>query len=250
MTSTRARRRGRRACDDEKGASPPNRWGRPVVKQRETLPFAERVSRKPELLGLDGGDLDLQDDLVGDHDAGVQRGLPVDAEVLAVDGARGGQADALQVVGVDVGALELDVEIDGLGDALDGQVAGQDALVVAGDLGVGGDEGDLRVLLDLEEIAGADVAVTVGVAGVDGRGLDDDVGGVVDVLRIDGEGTGVVGELAAGLGTIAWRTMKPSCECDGSMSQVPAKLGERAMGRVLSTFPGDTCTIARITPGG
>src|SRR5699024_134670 len=107
--------RGRGRCRSRCGTGP--QWARTLQVRRR--------------LRLDGGDLDLQDDLVGNHDAGVQRGLPVDAEFLAVDGAGGGEADALQVVDVDVGALELDVEIDGLGDALDGQIAGEHALVVA-----------------------------------------------------------------------------------------------------------------------
>ena len=75
--------------------------------------------------GADGGDLELEDDLLADEDAaGFERGVPVDAPVLAVD--RGGalEADALVAVGIDGGAGVLEVDGDRLGDALDGQVAG------------------------------------------------------------------------------------------------------------------------------
>ena len=62
------------------------------------------------------------------------------------------------------------VDGDRLGDALDGQVAGDDPVVASSRSTLGGDEGDLGVVLDVEEVGGDQVAVAVGVAGVDAGG--------------------------------------------------------------------------------
>ena len=92
--------------------------------------------------------------------------------------------------------------------------------VALGDDGVG-DEGDLRELLDVEEVFAADVAVAVGVAGVEAGGLDGGVDlGVGDVL----------GEVQGGSASLnwprtllmpAWRTVKPISLCEVSRVQVP-----------------------------
>src|SRR5437660_914786 len=58
----------------------------------------QRVSGSPAGRSgvLDRGDLELEDDLVADQDAaGLQRGVPGDAVVLAADGDRAVEADAL-----------------------------------------------------------------------------------------------------------------------------------------------------------
>src|SRR6185503_14640227 len=57
------------------------------------------------------------------------------------------------------------------GNALDGELALELVAVTLGD-DVAGDEGDFRELLDVEEVFAADVAVAVGIAGVEARGLD------------------------------------------------------------------------------
>src|SRR5215212_4537502 len=122
---------------------------------------------------LDRGDLELEDDLVADEDAaGLERGVPGDAVVLAADRDRALEADALVAERVLSGALELEGHRDPVRHVLDGQVAGdlEGGLVDLAD--VGGDEGDLRVLLEGEEVVGAQVLVALGVAGVDARRVD------------------------------------------------------------------------------
>src|SRR4051794_21743242 len=74
---------------------------------------------------LDRGDLELEDDLVADQDAaGLERGVPGDAVVLAADGDRAVEADALVAERVLRGALERERDGDRLRHVLDGQVAG------------------------------------------------------------------------------------------------------------------------------
>ena len=58
-------------------------------------------------------------------------------------------------------ALELERDRDRLGDAADGQVAGDLEVVAAVVLDRGRDEGDLRVVLDVEEVVGAQVLVAL-----------------------------------------------------------------------------------------
>src|SRR5690606_13122138 len=81
------------------------------------------------------------------------------------------------------------------------EVAG-DPVDVVGDLGdVGGAELDRLVVLHVEEVVRLEVAVTVGVAGVDGVGLDGQLqGGVGRVLGVEVARAGVLGEVAADLG--------------------------------------------------
>src|SRR5439155_21576857 len=74
---------------------------------------------------LDRGDLELQRDLVADQDAAaLERGVPGDAVVLAVDRDRALEADALVAERVLGRAFELERDRDRVGHALDGQVAG------------------------------------------------------------------------------------------------------------------------------
>src|SRR4051794_17443813 len=76
------------------------------------------------LILADGGDVQRQLDAVADGEAaGLQRRIPLDAEVEAVNRRSGGEAGALLAVGVLALALELDVEDNFLGDVADGQVA-------------------------------------------------------------------------------------------------------------------------------
>ena len=68
-------------------------------------------------------------------------------------------------------AVGLEGDRDRLGHALDGQVAGDDP-VVAVALDLGGGEGDLLVVVGVEEVGRLEVAVAVRDAGVDAGGLD------------------------------------------------------------------------------
>src|SRR3954454_23399142 len=100
----------------------------------------------------DGGDVELELDLVRHQEAtGLERGVPGQAPLLAVEGGAALEAEAGVAERVLGRAGQLEVDRDRLGDVLDGQVAGDRPVVaVAGDLG--GDEGDLGVGLDVEEV--------------------------------------------------------------------------------------------------
>ena len=77
-------------------------------------------------------------------------------------------------VRVGAGAVELERDLDLLGDTEHGEVADQHPLPVTL-LGSGADEGDRRVLLHVEEVGAAQVVVALLVARVDARGLDRDL---------------------------------------------------------------------------
>src|SRR3954465_797799 len=71
-----------------------------------------------------GLDLELDGDLVADDDAAaVHRHVDVDAVGLAGDLGLGGEACARAAVGVRTEAVELQLQGDRLGDALDREVA-------------------------------------------------------------------------------------------------------------------------------
>ena len=75
-------------------------------------------------LAEDGLDLEGDRDLVAYDDAAtVHRQADVDAEVRAVDLGAGGEAGALAAVRVGGEAVELEVQRDVLGDAVQRQVA-------------------------------------------------------------------------------------------------------------------------------
>jgi hypothetical protein len=81
----------------------------------------------------DGGDVEVEGDLVADHDAaGVQGGVPGDAPVLAVDLGLALEPDPVVAERVGGRAGVLEVERDRLGDAPDGQVARDQEGVLAG----------------------------------------------------------------------------------------------------------------------
>ena len=96
------------------------------------------------------------------------------------------EADAEVAERVVRGAGLLEDDGDRLGDVLDGQVAGDRPLVAVA-LDVGGGEGDLREVLGVEEVAGLEVAVAVGDAGLDAGDVDGQVDlGVGRVRGVDG----------------------------------------------------------------
>src|SRR5215213_7121829 len=91
-----------------------------------SAPGASRERLVPGSGGLDGRDLELESDLVTDQDAaGLERDVPGDAVVLAVDDNGALEADAQVPEGVGSGALELEGNGDGVGDAPNSQVAGE-----------------------------------------------------------------------------------------------------------------------------
>src|SRR6185369_12905819 len=124
--------------------------------------------------GLDGGDVELDLDLVANEDAApVERDVEGEAEVLAADGGPACEAGAVVAPRVLLAALELQGQVDRAGDVLDGQVAAHDVLVaVLDDLRAG--EGQGGELLDVQEIRAADVCVAVGDAAVEALRPDRD----------------------------------------------------------------------------
>src|SRR5215210_1690226 len=151
---------------------------------------------------LDRRDLELQDDLVADQNAaGLQRGVPGDAVVLAAYRHRALEAQPHVAERVGRGALELERDGDRVGDAPDRQVARQLEGRLVQLAHRGRDEGDLRVLGQGEEVVAAQVLVALGVAGVDARGVDDDPGaGAARVGAVDHGGALEGVEGAADLG--------------------------------------------------
>jgi hypothetical protein len=126
--------------------------------------------------------------------AAVERDVEVDAEVLAGDLGGGLEAETRAAPRVGAGAEELDVELDRTGDALDGQVAhGRGA--VEGSRG----EGHAAVVLHVEEVGGAQVAVARLVTRVDRVQVDRRGGAGLFQRGAGGQGTIELGELAAHL---------------------------------------------------
>src|SRR3954451_2403897 len=157
------------------------------------LPGAFGRAREGSGGAEDGLDLELDGDLVTDDDtAAVHRHLDVDAEVVAVDLGLGREAGAVAAVGVRSEAVELQGQGDRAGVALEGQLA-LDGPVGAVGAHRGGPEGHLRVVLDVEEVGGADVRVALLLAGVDRGELDR--GGDGGLRRVLG-GDDLAGELA------------------------------------------------------
>src|SRR3954462_13867216 len=123
------------------------------------MPGALREERSRSGVAENGLDLELDGDLVTDDDAAaVHRHLDVDAELVAVDLGLGREAGAEAAVGVRAEAVELQVQDDGLGGALDRELALD---LPVGTIGAhsGGAEAHLRVVLDVEEVGRADVRV-------------------------------------------------------------------------------------------
>ena len=150
---------------------------------------------------LDSRDLELNLDLLGDqHAAGLQRSVEVDAEVPAVDLGGCLEAQAGIAKGVLSGSNVFNVEVDGLGGVLNGEVTGDGAVAILINVEVGGLEGDLRVLLYCEEVLVLYVCIAVIVAGGNGCGTDGGLSvGLSDVLG-HGDGAFEVCEVTANLG--------------------------------------------------
>src|SRR5919106_2464001 len=77
-----------------------------------------------------GLDLQVDGHLVADDEPiALERDVEVDAEVLAADLGRRFEADAGAAPWIGSDAEELQVELDGPGHVLDGEVAGHDVVV-------------------------------------------------------------------------------------------------------------------------
>src|SRR3954447_6412105 len=125
----------------------------------------------PRLFG--GGDVEAQLDLVGhEHVARAEHLVELHVEVGAVELAGDLQADALVAPRIDLGALDLGLERDLARDAVNRQVADDLEAVLVERADRGRAERDLREALDVEEVAGAQVLVALGLVGVDRGGLD------------------------------------------------------------------------------
>jgi hypothetical protein len=114
-------------------------------------------------------DVEVDRHVVAEREAtGLERRVPVHTELGAVDlgGRLGAELDLAVAVGRE--ATELGLEDDRLGDATQGQVAG-DVQVVALGLDARRAEGELRVLFGEEEVARLEVLVALLLAGVDRR---------------------------------------------------------------------------------
>ncbi|VOL54490.1 Uncharacterised protein [Streptococcus pneumoniae] len=138
-------------------------------------------------LGQHEGGADLELHLVRDQEAaGLGGRVPGQAEVLAGDLARGLEAHAGHAEGILVLAAELGLELHGLGDAVQRQLADQGELLgLAADLG--GAEGHGGELLHVEEVGGAQVGVAALVLGADGGDVDGHVDGGLGELLGDDE---------------------------------------------------------------
>src|SRR5438067_11568138 len=104
-------------------------------------------------------DVELDGDVLADEEpAGLEGGVPGEAEVLAVDGGGGREPGAGAAPRIGRDAVELDVEGHRLGHAVDGEVAVErPAGAVAPHRGRA--ERPLRVVLDVEEVGAAEVLV-------------------------------------------------------------------------------------------
>src|SRR6266478_813787 len=98
--------------------------------------------------------------LADEDAAGLQGDVPGEAEVFAVDLGGRAEADALVAHRGSAAAVEVDLESDGLGRAVHGQVPDNFPGVVAQGLHRGRCERDRGVALDIEEVAALEVRVT------------------------------------------------------------------------------------------
>ena len=112
------------ALNPRVGASAPEM---PTARARRICRSRSRRLGRIGSGALDRADVEVQLDPLGDeHAAGLERGVPGQAPVLAVDGGAALEADAQVAEGVTGRAGLLELDRDRLGDALDGQVAGDD----------------------------------------------------------------------------------------------------------------------------
>src|SRR4051812_6466320 len=140
-------------------SSPAARMSCALYESVRRLPTIPRSLMRLGLGGLDELELDGDGDVVGQRvAAGRDRRVPVDAVVRAVDDRLELDGDALVAVEVLRRAGDRALGGDRLGDAAHGQLT-RDGQLLAVLLELGGDEGDLRVALGVEEVRALEVAL-------------------------------------------------------------------------------------------
>jgi hypothetical protein len=97
--------------------------------------------------------------------------VPIDTEVLAVDDRGRGGTRLCLAVSVCDDAAELTLQHDLFSDAAQGQIAYDDQVVCVS-APVGRAKGDRRMFVGEEEIAGAQMAVTIFLARINRRDID------------------------------------------------------------------------------
>src|SRR5205823_5144042 len=122
---------------------------------------------------VEGRHTDLELHLVADKDAVLDRLVPDEAELLAVDGERRVGAQALLALAILADARDVDVPGDGLGHAADRELASDLEAVAALRSHRGALETDLRMVLRIEEVRRAQVAIALLFTGVHRVGADD-----------------------------------------------------------------------------
>src|SRR5688572_29200957 len=107
---------------------------------------------------LDGGDLELERDLLRHEDATrVEGHVPLEPEVAPVDPPRALEAGTQGPEGVGLHPDELEGDRHGLGDVADREVAGDHVGVLLDLLDLRALEADVGPLLSVEEVGAAEV---------------------------------------------------------------------------------------------
>src|SRR5437667_318524 len=156
------------AAQPREGLTPmiptPNLAGAVVTSASSSSNVRKRSPRSGDrgFAGRDGLHRQFDARRLADEDApGLQGDIPGEPEVFAVDLGGRAEADALVAHRGGAAAVEVDLEGDGLGGAVHGQVPDDLPGLVAQRLHSRRREGDRRVVLDVEEVAALEVRVTV-----------------------------------------------------------------------------------------
>src|SRR5580658_9206841 len=176
--------------------------------RRSHVSESRRGTAKPRDAAVGSGglnELELQSNvnLFADHDsAGFQRGIEGQAKLPAVDGGGGSDADARVAPRVlDRRGGTFDGKLYLAGDAVNAERPCDENAAIGTPRDTGRAEGEGRELLDVEEVRTLEVGVALGVAGVDGGGIDGSFdtgpGGVGSIV---GELAGNAGKAAADVG--------------------------------------------------
>src|SRR5436309_6622068 len=132
-----------------------------VTRTSLSYEWAGTRSGDSGLAGRDGLDSQFDTGRLADEEAaGLESHVPGEPEVLAVDLGGRAEADALVAHRGGAATLEVDLQGDGLGAAVHGQVADKLEGVVAQWLHAGRGEGDRGVLLHVEEVPALEVGIT------------------------------------------------------------------------------------------
>src|SRR5467141_891045 len=155
------------------------------LRSRNVLTVSSVAGFRLSLLDHFGIDSDI-DIVTDDHTAVVQGGIPLYAEVLAIDFRRGACRGWLIAPGIfHMSSRALNVEDDFLGGAANGEVAGNLELSGSELCDSLGFESHGRKVGDVKEFVAAQVVITGGLACVHGRDVNSDVdGGFGDVIVV------------------------------------------------------------------